>query len=191
VFVRFGHEMNDPYRYPWGPQNNTREEYIAAWQHVVERMRGDGATNIIWIWAPHVAYAQWELYYPGDSVVDWVATGALNFGPIAQWSKWWSFAEIFGKHYPALAAFGKPVMVAEFGSLAVGGDRPAWYAQALTKLPSREPAVRAILFFNTSGDKTVTYQAVDWTVGDDSLTSRAIRNAIRPWAPGPPLTATP
>jgi hypothetical protein len=30
IFVRLGHEMNDPYRYPWGPQHNTKEEFIAA-----------------------------------------------------------------------------------------------------------------------------------------------------------------
>jgi hypothetical protein len=41
----------------------------------------------------------WELHYPGDAYVDWVATGALNSGPIAQWSQWWSFDKIFG-HNP-------------------------------------------------------------------------------------------
>ncbi|MEO7964612.1 MAG: cellulase, partial [Gemmatimonadaceae bacterium] len=43
IFVRFAHEMNDPYRYPWGPQNNTKEEYISAWRHVVTRFRHAGA----------------------------------------------------------------------------------------------------------------------------------------------------
>jgi beta-mannanase len=83
VFVRFAHEMNDPYRYPWGPQHNTKEEFIAAWRHVVERFRAAGAGNVIWVWSPHVAYEYWDLYYPGDEFVDWAATGVLNFGPIA------------------------------------------------------------------------------------------------------------
>ena len=26
IFLRFAHEMNDPYRYPWGPQNGNRPE---------------------------------------------------------------------------------------------------------------------------------------------------------------------
>ena len=55
-FLRFAHEMNDPYRYPWGPQNNTKEEFIAAWRHVVERFREAGALNVIWVWSPHIAY---------------------------------------------------------------------------------------------------------------------------------------
>lgn len=181
IFIRMAHEMNDPYRYPWGPQNNTKEEFIAAWRHVVERFRLAGADNVLWVWSPHVAYQYWELYYPGAAFVDWVATGSLNFGPIAQWSQWWSFAELFGTKYPRLAAFGKPIMVAEFGSLAVGGDRAAWYRNALTALPQRYPSVHAIVFFNAAGDQTVTYQRVDWTIESDSVVAQAIKRAIEPW----------
>jgi hypothetical protein len=183
LYLRFAHEMNDPYRYPWGPQNNTKEEFIAAWRRVVTRFRSSGATNVIWIWSPHVAYEYWELYYPGAGTVDWVATGALNFGPIAQWSRWWSFDEIFGSKYDGLASFRKPIMVAEFGSLAVGGDRAAWYANALDSLPKRYPQVKSLLFFETGSDQTVTYQKVDWRVVTDSSVAAAARRAIRPWAP--------
>lgn len=183
LFVRFGHEMNDPYRYPWGPQHNTKEEFIAAWRHVVERVRAAGAGNVLWVWSPHVAYEYWEHYYPGDAWVDWVGTGALNYGPIAQWSRWWSFDEIFGRKYPALAAFGKPVMIAEFGTLAVGGDQAAWYRDALSALPARYPAVQALLFFHAGADHTVTYQTVDWRVTEDSAVTRAIRETMAAWAP--------
>ncbi|HEY5492312.1 MAG TPA: hypothetical protein VIK25_14065, partial [Gemmatimonadaceae bacterium] len=68
-------------------------------------------------------------------------------------------------------------MVAEFGSLAVGGDRAAWYREALTGLPRRYPAVRAVVFFNTAGDQTVTYQRVDWTFASDSAVAMTIRRA--------------
>ena len=56
VFLRFGHEMNDPYRYPWGPQNNTNLEFIAAWKHVHDVFKQVNANNVIWVWAPHPAY---------------------------------------------------------------------------------------------------------------------------------------
>ncbi len=183
VYVRFAHEMNDPYRYPWGPQNNTKEEYIEGWRRIVTRFRAAGATNVIWIWSPHVAYEYWDLYYPGSGTVDWVATGVLNFGPIAQWSKWWTFDEIFGAKYEKLASFGKPVMIAEFGSLAVGGNRTSWYAGALATLPQKYPAVKSLLFFETGADQTVTYQRVDWRIAVDSLTAVAVASAIAPWAP--------
>jgi hypothetical protein len=179
LFLRFAHEMNDPYRYPWGPQNNSKEEYIAAWQHVVGRFRAAGAKNVIWVWAPHVAYEYWNLYYPGDAYVDWVATGALNYGPIAYWSKWWRFDEIFGERYPLMASFGKPVMIAEFGSLNVGGDRAEWYGSAMSQIASTEPAVKAVLFFNKKDDQTVTSQRIDWTVDGDSLLVKTISAGIR------------
>lgn len=179
IFVRFGHEMNDPYRYPWGPQNNTKEEYIAAWRHVVERFRRDGAKDVIWVWSPHVAYKYWETYYPGNEYVDWVATGVLNYGPIAQWSQWWTFQEIFGNKYPALASRGKPIMIAEFGSLAFGGDRAGWYTDALTDLRRRFPAVRSVVFFNVKSDQSATQQTVDWTFPNDTLTLRAVARATQ------------
>jgi hypothetical protein len=191
LLLRFAHEMNDPYRYPWGPQNNTKEEFVAAWRHVVDRFRTAGADNVFWVWSPHVAYEYWELYYPGDPYVDWVATGVLNFGPVAQWSRWWTFDEIFGTKYPRLAAFQKPIMVAELGSLAVGGDRAAWYRDALAALPVRYPAVRSVLFFNAGEDQTVTYQKVDWRIETDSAVAAAVREAIARWAPRDSTPATP
>jgi hypothetical protein len=184
LFVRFAHEMNDPYRYPWGPQNNTKEEYIAAWRHVRERFVAARATNVIWVWSPHVAYEYWDLYYPGNDVVDWVATGALNFGSVARWSQWWTFDEIFGSKYAKLAAFGKPVIVAEFGSLSVGGDRKAWYRDALADLPSRYPGVKALIFFHATRDATMTYQTLDWSIDSEATLAPTIAAAIRPWSPG-------
>jgi hypothetical protein len=181
LFVRFAHEMNDPYRYPWGPQHNSKEEFIAAWRHVVDRFRRAGATNVIWVWSPHVAHDWWDLYYPGDAYADWVATGALNFGPIAQWSEWWSLDDILGTRYERLASFGRPVMIAEFGSLAVGGDRAGWYRDALTGLPERYPAVKAMLFFHAAADQTVTYQKVDWSFTEDQAVRDAIAGSLASW----------
>jgi len=39
VFVRLSHEMNDPYRYPWGPHNNSTKNFIAA------KRQGESAVN--------------------------------------------------------------------------------------------------------------------------------------------------
>jgi hypothetical protein len=181
IMLRFAHEMNDPYRYPWGPQNNAPADFIAAWRHVVERFRKAQARNVLFIWAPHVAYAGYDDLYPGSDWVDWVGTGALNFGSVARWSQWWSFHEIFGQKYATLAKHGKPVMVAEFGSLEVGGDRAAWFGRALSDLPKRYPAVKALMFFNVPADLTVTYQALDWTFTRDSAVVAAIGKAMAAW----------
>lgn len=178
LLLRFAHEMNDPYRYPWGPQNNEPEDFIAAWRHVVEVFRTAGATNVVWVWSPHAAYGGYEAYWPGDDYVDWVGTGALNYGTVAYWSEWWTFHEIFGQHYDFLAGFGKPIMLAEFGSLAVGGDRASWYDEALLDLRDRYPTVRAILFFHVQHDATVTRQALDWSLLDEPQVLETLKSAL-------------
>jgi hypothetical protein len=178
ILARFAHEMNDPYRYPWGPQNNKPQDFIAAWRHVVDRFRMAGADNVVWVWSPHVAYEGFETYWPGGEYVDWVATGALNYGTVAYWSQWWTFDQIFGKHYDFLAGLGKPLMIAEFGSLAVGGDRAEWYRAAFADLTSRMPQLKALLFFDANADATVTRQSVDWSFVDDSAVVRAVRGGL-------------
>jgi beta-mannanase len=173
--------MNDPYRYPWGPQNNETADFLDAWRHVVDRFRAAGADNVVWIWSPHLAYANNEDFYPGDAYVDWVATGVLNYGTVANWSQWWTFDQIFGQRYARFARLGKPIMIAELGSLEVGGNRAKWFADALNRLPQRYPAVKGLLFFHVAADQTVTYQALDWSFLADSATVAATRAALAGW----------
>ncbi len=173
-YVRFGHEMNDPYRYPWGPQNNKPEDFVAAWKHIVNRFKSIGATNVIWVWSPHPAYSYFDYYYPGDNYVDWVGIGTLNYGNVASWGKWWTFDEIFGNYYTQLSKYKKPIMISEFGSLDVGGNRAKWFADALTSMPVKYPAIKSVIFFHCSSDNTTTSKALNWYFKDDSLVTQVI-----------------
>jgi Glycosyl hydrolase family 26 len=179
-FLRFGHEMNDAYRYPWGPQNNTAAEFIAAWRHVHDLFKKEGATNMIWVWCPHPAY-EFESFYPGDDYVDYVGVSVLNYGSVALWSKWWSFADIFGPFYNKVAYHNKPVMITEFGSLAVGGDRTQWYTDALNNLPQKYPLLKSLLFFHFSKDNTTTQQTLDWYIKNDKKVTATVSKQIGAW----------
>ena len=181
LLVRLGHEMNDPYRYPWGPQNNDPQDFIAAWQHVVGRFRRAGAANVAWVWSPHPAYT-FAAYYPGDAFVDWVGVGTLNYGTVAAWSQWWSFADIFGKYYPQLAAYKKPIIITEFGSLKVGGSRSQWFADALRDMPTNYPLVKSVVFYHNGNDNTTTMKVLDWTFRDDSAATGSIVRAVKGWS---------
>lgn len=181
ILIRLGHEMNDPYRYPWGPQNNEPEDFIYAWRHVIDLFKEENVTNVLWVWAPHLAYGKFADYYPGDQYVDWVATGTLNYGTVAPWSQWWSFDEIFSRYYEELAEFKKPILIAEFGSLAVGGDRAKWYSEALKDFPMRFPAVRALILFHNKNDGTTTYQSLNWYFVEDKEVLTAIKTQIKDW----------
>lgn len=180
IYIRLGHEMNEPYRYPWGPQNNSAAEYVAGWQHVHDIFTKVGAQNIIWVWSPHPSYGNFKKYYPGDDYVDLVATGILNYGDSVNWSKWWSFSRIFGT-YKQLESFKKPMMIAEFGSLATGGDRAEWFREALHDFQKNYPAVNSIVFFHYSGDTTTSNKSVSWYIKDDKKVTTAIKKELKIW----------
>ena len=181
LFVRFAHEMNDPYRYPWGPQNGNRPaDFIAAWRHVHLIFQKMGATNVLWVWSPHISMPWFEYYYPGPEYVDWIGTGVLNYGTIASWSRWWSFHQILEKAYPTLVRLQKPVMICEFGTLAQGGDMAEWYRQAfyhMTHTYSR--GVRAVVFFNQPNDITISPQyPLDWSVTQNARAAEVVGQEI-------------
>lgn len=181
IFIRFAHEMNDPYRYPWGPQNNTPEDFVEAWQHVHDIFEKQGANNVVWVWSPHPSYKYFEAFYPGDEYVDYVGLGVLNFGTSASWSQWWSFEELLGHDYDKLASFDKPIMIAEFGTLNIGGDRGEWFAQALKDLPTKYPQIKAILYFHYAVDETLTNKKISWYFIEDTAVLDSIKNTISLW----------
>jgi hypothetical protein len=180
-YLRLGHEMNDPYRYPWGPQNNKPKDFIAAWQHIVTRFKEIGATNAIWIWSPHPAYTDYAQYYPGHDYVDWIGVTTLNYGSVAPWSKWYSFDEIFGKCYNELSLYNKPMMITEIGSLDVGGNKAEWFEAALDSIPVKHPSVKAVVFFHVNSDNSTTYKALDWSLESDSAVKKAISSSLSKW----------
>lgn len=183
IYLRVGHEMNDPYRYPWGPQNNEPSEYVAAFRHIRNVFERVGAKNVIWVWSPHLTYGKFEEYYPGTDYVDVVATGALNYGTSTSWSNWWTFEQIFGNYYKTLESFDKAIMIAEFGSLKPGGDRAQWFGDALNQFQYKYPYVNAIIFFHYSSDGTTTYKNVDWYIKDDKEVTDEIKKQLKNWHP--------
>jgi len=183
IYLRVGHEMNDPYRYPWGPQNNEPTEYVAAFKHIRDVFESVGASNIIWVWSPHLSYGKFQEYYPGTDYVDIIATGALNYGTSTSWSDWWTFKEIFGNFYDQLAVFYKPMMIAEFGSLKPGGNRAKWFGDALEDFNKKYPYVNAIVFFHYASDGTITYKNVDWYIKNDAEVTTEIKNQLKKWDP--------
>jgi len=181
IFVRWGHEMNDPYRYPWGPQNNKPESYVNAWRHIHEVFEKEGVTNVLWVWNPSLSYKQINTYYPGNEYVDYTGVDVLNFGTVATWSDWYSFKQIFGTQYELLAEFNKPIMLAELGSLAIGGDRQQWFKDALVNLPEKYPLIKSVLFFHVSDDKTTTMQSLSWYFKYDTVCTKIISEEINKW----------
>ncbi len=178
--LRFAPEMNGDW-FPWGMgvNGNTSADYIAAWRHVVDIFRQAGATNARWVWCPNVAGAPQVTFptlYPGDSYVDWVGLDGYNWGtsqPSDPSKQWTGLAAIFGASYDALVALtSKPVMIAETASTELGGDKAAWITQGLlTDVPTRLPAVRAVIWFDENKE-------TDWRVNSSATALTAFRSVV-------------
>ncbi len=181
LLIRFAHEMNDPYRYPWGPQNGNRpEDFIAAWKHIHMIFQKMGATNALWVWSPHISMPWFEVYYPGPEYVDWVGVGVLNYGNVATWSHWWSFHQILEKAYPSLLRLEKPIIICEFGTLSAGGDNAEWYRQAFYHMShTYRRGLRAVVFFNQPNDITISPTfPLNWSLTEDEQATKIVAEAI-------------
>src|SRR4029077_10994136 len=128
ILVEWGTEPNGDW-FAWngkwnGGAKTGPARYIAAYRHIVDLMRTQGADNLQWIWhvnwfdEPEAGWNHFENYYPGDDYCDWVAVSA--YGALTPMSR--DGQEILrfkmAQAYPRLVkiAPGKPIIVAEFGS---------------------------------------------------------------------------
>lgn len=147
VYLRIGYEFDGPWNDGYGnPQN-----YVAAWRHIVDRLRSHKLDNVRFVWqascsplagqirGKHQDISQW---YPGDAYVDvaamsWfinpdrpVAADTSGFQPLTQ-----------GQLRDELVAFAeahhKPVMIAE--SSPQGYDLKAHTRSNITQFYGGKP----------------------------------------------------
>jgi len=165
ILVEWGTEPNGQW-FSWngkwnGGANEGPARYIAAWRHIVDLMRAEGAANLQWVWhvnwldQPEAKWNRFENYYPGESYCDWVALSI--YGPLTPQAV--DGTESFGfkmsTAYPRLTkvAPGKPILIAEFGCdihhrKVNAGE---WAKDALEGLfAGRWPAVIGFCWWNES-----------------------------------------
>ncbi|HEY0949780.1 glycoside hydrolase family 26 protein [Nocardioides sp.] len=131
VVLRFAHEMNGNW-YPWAASvnKNTAPSYAAAWRHVVDVFRAEGATNVSWQWSPNVPYAgstSLAAVFPGDAYVDSVALDGYNWAGVNAGAAWVSFADVFAPGAQQVRALTqRPLYVGETATAEQGGAKPDW-----------------------------------------------------------------
>lgn len=193
VMIRWGHEMNGNW-YPWCGQHNGGEKttgygdperpdgpekYVDAFRRVRDLFERTGAENIIWVWSPNEgnpvgeAWNEVENYYPGGEYVDWLGMDGYNWGTSRPWASWRSFDEIFGDLYRRLAALApdKPIMIAEFASSEVGGDKSRWITEAFARIQEAYPQIKAFVWFDI-------VKETDWAIDSSSESLEAFRQAM-------------
>ncbi|OGG04828.1 hypothetical protein A2Z33_05975 [Candidatus Gottesmanbacteria bacterium RBG_16_52_11] len=182
VFFRFAWEMNIP-SMEWNipGTGDAPQDFREAWNRFRQITLEEGATNMIWVFSPHIITSESSsiaALYPGDTAVDWVALDGYNWGTTQSWSSWQSFSEIFTQSYTELTRIAptKPVMIAEVNTSDRGGDKVAWYTEMLSKsIQDRFSRVVAVVFYDedrTAGEK------VNWRINISQMSIEAFRKAI-------------
>ena len=171
--LRFMHELNAPH-YPWGAgvNGNSPADAVAAWKHVRGIFRQEGATNVLWFWAPNVhaeGTAAYAPLYPGDEWVDWVGLDGYNGGTELAWGGWRTPEEVFGTSVDDLQELSdRPLAITEVGSVEQGGDKARWIDQLFTLVLER--GIRMVVWFQLDKE-------ADWRLDSSPAASAAFHRA--------------
>ncbi|MFL6589930.1 MAG: glycoside hydrolase family 26 protein [Chthoniobacterales bacterium] len=205
ILIEWGTEPNGKW-FSWnGKWNGGATEgparYVAAYRHIVDLVRAEGADNLQWVWhvnwfdQPEAKWNRFENYYPGDSYCDWMALSA--YGPLTPRAVdgTESFRFKMTTAYPRLTklAPGKPIIIAEFGCDINHRkvDAAEWARNALEDLFSgRWPAVIGFCWWNESWENDdVRSHNTDMNILHDA----ALKNVFRDTLGGHPdkLQSTP
>lgn len=167
-------EMNGTWT-PYGCYENDQgelvvdhEAYRQAFQRVHDVILQELDSDLVQIsWAPNnestAGCGELADYYPGDEYVDVVGLSAFNFGTAPLNSSWRSPSDLV---LPALSnvtvfAPDKPVVLAQTGSSAQGGDKAEWIAD-LFDLAEAESSLVSLIWFDL--DKFEVGTDMDWTI---------------------------
>jgi beta-mannanase len=154
VILRFAHEMNGEW-FPWGNGRctNTPAKFVSAWRHVWDIFKGEGATNVKFLWSP---YGPWIApFYPGNSYVDYVGLTAFNWGPRGSNNNqpWRSMVKNFSPTMKALIRLTtKPIIAAEMGAAYVPGcttcNKPKYITNGYPAVYTKWPRLVALVYFD-------------------------------------------
>jgi len=169
VIIGFGHEMNGGW-YQWGAGHTAPSVFVAAWRHVVDVFRGQGALNVTWLWtvnAVNATSAPMSQWWPGAAYVTWVGIDGYYYHPAD------TFSWVFGRTLTRLREFtADPVLISE---TAVAPNPDA--AQQVRGLFAGAAAdhVLGVVWFDQSEHKPPYHLA--WRVETDPAALAAFRAA--------------
>jgi len=123
VIIGFAHEPNGPW-YRWGYGHARPAIWIAAWRHIVNVFRQQGADDVAWLWTVNIIDTRGGIpspaaWWPGSSYVTWVGIDGYYYKPS------WGFASLFGPTIRAVRALTlDPILISETGAAPAAG-KPA------------------------------------------------------------------
>lgn len=134
LLFRLGNEMNGDWC-PYSSYNTSKDTVIFKefYKYIYRIFEEAGANNVIWVWNPNgKSFPDFEwndanMYYPGDEYVDVVGLTAYNTGTYYPGETWTEFDAMYDPLYAEyMRLYDKPMMITEFASSSVGGDKGQW-----------------------------------------------------------------
>ncbi|SCW78677.1 Glycosyl hydrolase family 26 [Paenibacillus tianmuensis] len=161
LLFRLNNEMNGDW-VPYSAYHYSKDPdlYNEVWKYIYRTFQSQGVNNVLWVWNPnHLDKPgfKWNhslLYYPGDEFVDVVGLTAYNTGNYYPGEKWSTFDELYAPLYADYTKwFEQPLMITEFSSSSVGGDKAKWVDQMFKDIKKYPKLKAAIWWSHTDFDK--------------------------------------
>ncbi|KAF0196266.1 MAG: endoglucanase H/glycosyl hydrolase family 26 [Bacillota bacterium] len=156
LLFRFNNEMNGDWcAYSAYHSSKDAGLYVESYKYVYRIFAEAGANNALWVWNPHDGSFpdfKWNhslAYYPGDEYVDVVGLTGYNAGTYYKGEKWRGFKEIYDPLYAKYDVLfpHKALMITEFASNSVGGNKVAWIHEAMTHMKDY-PRISVAIWWN-------------------------------------------
>lgn len=172
VIISFGHEMNGFWE-TWGYHHTPPTVFVAAWRHIVNLFRKDGADNVIWLWQVNSASSQTgpvRDWWPGVNYVTWVGISGYYYVPGN------TFYNVFNSVAVAIRQFTQaPLLIAE---TAVGPQ--AGQSRGIKDLFAglRLQNYLGLVWFDKHSYGGL-YNGEDWRLEDNQLALTAFQDALK------------
>ncbi|MEG1930752.1 MAG: glycosyl hydrolase [Anaerovorax sp.] len=160
ILFRVGNEMNGDWCvYSAYHTGKDTEIYKAFYTYIYTIFQEVGVDNVIWIWNPNARSFpdfKWNhelCYFPGNAYVDVVGMTAYNTGTYYEGELWESFSQLYDETYESYARKYKlPLMITEFASSSVGGDKAKWITQMFQHMKTYDHLKVALWWSNCDLD---------------------------------------
>lgn len=188
ILFRLNNEMNGDWcvycSYHYG---NDADMYIEAWQYIYEIFAANRVDNVLWVWNPHdlsfpdFSWNHYLNYYPGSEYVDIIGLTGYNTGTYYEGERWREFADIYDPLYTDYAQkFELPLMITEFGSNSVGGDKGKWLADMFAHIDNY-PRIKAAIFFSATDMDSNNQPARIYRIDENETILDIIKAGLAPY----------
>jgi mannan endo-1,4-beta-mannosidase len=169
VILSFAHEMNGGW-YQWGNGHTPAATWVAAWKHIVDVFRAQGAANVTWLWtvnSTNATRASLKQWWPGAGYVNWVGVDGYYY------RKTDTYQSVFGSTVAQIRKFtSAPVLIAEtaVGPVAGPSKIKGLFAGAATD------DLLGIVWFDQAQHDGIYHQ--DWRLEDSPAALAAFKSAV-------------